>query len=58
MLQPFERGDASRTQAGAGLGLAFVARIVERHAGTLEIGSPEAGGTRVTVKLPLISATR
>ena len=54
MLQPFERGDASRAQRGAGLGLAIVARIVERHAGTLEIGTVDGGGTRVTVCLPLI----
>ena len=53
MLQPFERGDASRAQGGAGLGLAIVARIVERHAGKLDIGAVEGGGTRVTVRLPL-----
>ena len=53
MLLPFERGDASRAQGGAGLGLAIVARIVERHAGTLEIGAVDGGGTRVTVRLPL-----
>jgi two-component system, OmpR family, osmolarity sensor histidine kinase EnvZ len=53
MQQPFERGDASRAQGGAGLGLAIVARIVERHAGTLEIGAVDGGGTRVTVHLPL-----
>jgi len=53
MLQPFERGDASRAQGGAGLGLAIVARIVERHAAALEIGTVDGGGTRVTVRLPL-----
>ncbi|MBC8118222.1 MAG: HAMP domain-containing protein [Burkholderiaceae bacterium] len=58
MLQPFERGDASRSQAGAGLGLAIVSRIVERHAGTLEIGAAEPGGTRVTVRIPLIELPR
>ena len=52
MLQPFERGDASRAQGGAGLGLAIVARIVERHAGTLDIGAVDGGGARVTVRLP------
>ena len=31
MLLPFERGDASRSLGGAGLGLAIVSRIVERH---------------------------
>ena len=53
MLQPFERGDASRAQGGAGLGLAIVARIVERHAGTLAIDRLEVDGARVTVRLPL-----
>ena len=58
MLQPFERGDASRAHGGAGLGLAIVARIVERHAGTLEIGAAEVSGTRFTVRLPLSYAAR
>ena len=54
MLQPFERGDANRAQGGAGLGLAIVARIVERHAGTLDIGAAaDGGGTRVIMRLPL-----
>jgi signal transduction histidine kinase len=58
MLQPFERGDASRAQGGAGLGLAIVARIVERHAATLEIGAVDGGGTRVSVRLPLADPKR
>ena len=53
MLQPFERGDASRAHGGAGLGLAIVARIIERHAGRLDIGGVDGGGARVTVRLPL-----
>lgn len=53
MLQPFERGDASRARGGTGLGLAIVARIVERHSGVLQISSPDGGGTRVVVRLPL-----
>ncbi|MGH6610008.1 MAG: sensor histidine kinase, partial [Burkholderiaceae bacterium] len=56
MLQPFERGDASRAQGGAGLGLPIVARIVERHSGTMEIGAADGGGTRVSVRLPLSDA--
>jgi len=58
MLQPFERGDASRAQGGAGLGLAIVARIVERHEAALEIGTVGGGGTRVTVRLPLADRAR
>ena len=57
MLLPFERGDASRNLGGAGLGLAIVSRIVERHSGTLEISSAERGGARVIVRLPLISGS-
>lgn len=55
MLQPFERGDASRARGGAGLGLAIVARIVERHGGTLHIGEAPERGTRVSVELPLLA---
>ncbi|MGZ8993564.1 MAG: ATP-binding protein [Burkholderiaceae bacterium] len=52
MLQPFERGGASRAQGGAGLGLAIASRIVERHAGTLAIDPGTGVGARVTVRLP------
>jgi PAS domain S-box-containing protein len=38
---------------GTGLGLPTAKRVVERHRGTLEIDSQPAGGTTVTVKLPL-----
>jgi two-component system sensor histidine kinase TctE len=38
---------------GSGLGLAIVKEIVERHAGTLEIGGRgKSGGTRVRVRFP------
>jgi two-component system, OmpR family, osmolarity sensor histidine kinase EnvZ len=53
MLQPFERGDASRASGGAGLGLAIVARIVERHRGELQICPVESGGVRVLVRIAL-----
>lgn len=54
MLRPFERGDTSRGSSGAGLGLAIVARIVQRHQGELEIGAADVGGTRITVRLPAL----
>jgi signal transduction histidine kinase len=42
-----ERGKIDRERS------AGAQRIVERHAGTLEIGAVDGGGTRVTVHLPL-----
>ncbi|HXH80159.1 ATP-binding protein [Nocardioides sp.] len=38
---------------GTGIGLAVVAAIIERHAGTIEIASEEGQGTSVKVCLPL-----
>jgi PAS domain S-box-containing protein len=38
---------------GTGLGLPIVRRDVEAHGGEVTITSPEAGGTQVTVSLPL-----
>ncbi len=54
MLQPFERGDNSRAQGGAGLGLAIVARIVARHGGSIEVGRAANAGAQVSVRLPLL----
>lgn len=55
MLEPYERGDASRNRAtgGSGLGLALADRIVLRHGGTLELGEAASGGLRVRVTLPV-----
>lgn len=38
--------------AGTGLGLAIVDRIIRSHGGTVELHSPEGGGTTVTLTLP------
>ena len=38
---------------GTGLGLPTAKRLVERHGGTIEIACPPAGGTVVTVSLPI-----
>lgn len=55
LLEPFERGEASRNRAtgGSGLGLALASRIVARHGGDLLLGDAPGGGLRVTVTLPL-----
>jgi two-component system, LuxR family, sensor kinase FixL len=38
---------------GTGLGLPTAKRLVEAHAGSIRIESPHAGGTTVTIQLPL-----
>jgi two-component system osmolarity sensor histidine kinase EnvZ len=54
LLRPFTRLDSARGQAnGAGLGLAIVDRVVQRHQGKLEILNRETGGLIVRVVLPL-----
>ena len=54
--EPFQRGaDRARVDhAGAGLGLAIAARIVQAHAGTLDLRPRPAGGLRVMVRLPRV----
>ena len=52
VLRPFTRLDAARSQAnGAGLGLAIVDRVVQRHRGRLEIKNRESGGLAVRIWL-------
>ena len=48
VLEPFFTTKAR----GWGLGLPIAKRVAELHGGTLELASPESGGTTVTVMLP------
>jgi two-component system sensor histidine kinase VicK len=49
-------GSETRTYGGLGLGLAFVQRIIEAHAGSIDVQSEPDEGTRFTVTIP--AATR
>lgn len=52
LLRPFTRMDSARSEAnGAGLGLAIVDRIVQRHRGQLDIKNREGGGLAVRLWL-------
>jgi two-component system OmpR family sensor kinase len=50
----FWRAEAGRTRgkAGAGLGLAIVAEIVDTHGGSVEAGTADDGGARFVIRLP------
>jgi two-component system OmpR family sensor kinase len=45
-------GGRARGKAGAGLGLAIVAEIVDTHGGSVEAGAAEGGGAHFVVRLP------
>lgn len=53
LVEPFQRGTERihRDQAGVGLGLAVVRRIVEAHDGTMSLDPRSGGGLRVVVRL-------
>jgi len=58
--RPFEQveGDPMIAKNGAGLGLALVRALTEKHGGTLTMASEEGVGTEVTVTFPLHADNR
>ena len=58
MMDPFARGEASRSAetGGAGLGLAIARAILRSHGGTLELTNRAEGGLRASVTLLLAEA--
>ena len=59
LFRPFSRADASdsRSQGGAGLGLAITRQLVEKMGGSIVVNCPAEGGTSVTLEFPLSRAT-
>ena len=57
LLEPFYRGDISRSRksGGTGLGLSICKAICDKAGGSIEISNHEAGGAVVTVSLPFAS---
>ena len=55
MLEPFTRGDASRSldTGGAGLGLSIARSIARNHGGELTLSNRPRGGLRAELRLPL-----
>ena len=54
MMEPFQRGDASRNRGtgGAGLGLTLARAIAEQHGGRLVLSNRAEGGLRAEIRLP------
>ncbi len=55
MMEPFVRGEASRSAetGGAGLGLSIARQIARAHGGTLTLQNRPGGGLRAALRLPL-----
>lgn len=52
LMRRFERGDQA-SKPGSGLGLAIAAEVAKQHRGRLTISSPQEGGVRVSLCLPI-----
>jgi two-component system OmpR family sensor kinase len=60
LFERFGRAEGVRDggRAGAGLGLAIVAAIVDAHDGTVSAGDAPGGGAAFVVRLPAAPAAR
>lgn len=59
LLRPFTRRDSARGQAnGAGLGLAIVERVVQRHGATLVLSNRDSGGLIVRIVFPAYAGAK
>ncbi len=56
-FEPFSRGDAARTGAGAGLGLAIVDVIARAHGGSAHVANADAGAD-AWIALPEVTSER
>lgn len=55
IFEKFYRSPSVGRRAGAGLGLYLVSRIMEAHAGRIEVDSRDGAGTAFTVWLPQVA---
>jgi len=53
MFERYERGSASHTVAGMGLGLFIVKELVKGHHGSIDLESDVGAGVKLTIQLPL-----
>jgi heavy metal sensor kinase len=53
VFERFYRGDPSRSQTGAGLGLSFARAVARAHGGDITAASSPGGGSTFTVTLPV-----
>lgn len=52
VFERFYRSMSSRSMPGSGLGLAIVKQVVERHGGTVSVGTADTGGALVRFEIP------
>jgi signal transduction histidine kinase len=52
VFDKFYRSPTVQTIEGSGLGLAFVAEVVEGHGGTVHAANRNGGGTSITLDIP------